>query len=505
MDQNKSNKSVVNFKNSLGGKITLLVFFIAVFLSLLSITLQTYLIYKQSVQEATATFDIIEQSYLPSLEVGMWEIDEDRIDILMDGIATLSSVGKATLLVENGTTKERVKDEIGNVIAQKSFDVEYTIDGQTFSLGSLIIEIGDAKIRNELWVNTRFVALSTVLTLIVTAIIITLIFQQSVSRHLVSMALYTSDLDLNKLGNELKLDRPMSATKDELDQVTTAINAMRVRIQKDLKQQQETEKELREYRYELEQLVEKRTQELQLKSEMLEAKTQELFDQNKELDAYAHTVAHDLKQPVNNLIGVLTLFEGTDNYEDTKLVKDALGMIDASAHKMRQIIDSLLKLSVIRKSESVEIEEMDAKESAEQAILRLKPMVSEYNAEINYSTDQEWPLVHAKHQWVEEVWVNYLSNAIKYGGKPPVVDLKAENLGNGFARFSVADNGKGIDIHQEHLLYQAFNRLHDASYDGHGLGLSIVKRIVDKLGGQVGFEPRKNGGSIFWFTLPTKK
>jgi signal transduction histidine kinase len=108
--------------------------------------------------------------------------------------------------------------------------------------------------------------------------------------------------------------------------------------------------------------------------------------------------------------------------------------------------------------------------------------------------------------WVEEVWVNYLSNAMKYGGRPPQIDIGATPLDNGMIRFWVKDNGDGIPPEKLPELFTRFKRLNTLRATGHGLGLSIVKGIVEKLGGEVGVESENvpGKGSVFSFTLPAR-
>jgi two-component system sensor histidine kinase/response regulator len=113
-----------------------------------------------------------------------------------------------------------------------------------------------------------------------------------------------------------------------------------------------------------------------------------------------------------------------------------------------------------------------------------------------------WPGASGYGPWVEEVWVNYLSNAIKYGGKPPHVELGAELQTNNMVCFWVRDNGPGIPPEARARLFTPFTRLDQVRTQGHGLGLSIVRRIVEKLGGQVGVTSASGQGSAFSFTLP---
>jgi two-component system sensor histidine kinase/response regulator len=103
--------------------------------------------------------------------------------------------------------------------------------------------------------------------------------------------------------------------------------------------------------------------------------------------------------------------------------------------------------------------------------------------------------------WVEEVWVNYLSNAIKYGGRPPRVELNAAIQSDGMVCFWVRDNGPGIALDEQIRLFEPFTRLDHIRAGGHGLGLSVVRHIVEKLGGQVGVSSAPGQGSMFSFTL----
>jgi len=104
--------------------------------------------------------------------------------------------------------------------------------------------------------------------------------------------------------------------------------------------------------------------------------------------------------------------------------------------------------------------------------------------------------------WVEEVWMNYLSNAIKYGGAPPRIEIGATPGSDNWVRFWIKDNGKGLTAAQQARLFVPFTRLEQGAATGHGLGLAIVKRIVEGMNGVVEVESEKGRGSVFSFSLP---
>jgi signal transduction histidine kinase len=133
------------------------------------------------------------------------------------------------------------------------------------------------------------------------------------------------------------------------------------------------------------------------------------------------------------------------------------------------------------------------------ALQRMEPFLREKGAKVAVSN--EWPVAKGYAAWIEQVWVNYLSNAIKYGGTPPEIEIGAESQGEK-VQFWVRDNGRGLDPDQQSRLFQEFSRFADNGAEGHGVGLSIVRRIVEKLGGQVGVKSEMGHGSTFYFVLP---
>jgi signal transduction histidine kinase len=131
---------------------------------------------------------------------------------------------------------------------------------------------------------------------------------------------------------------------------------------------------------------------------------------------------------------------------------------------------------------------------------RLAHLIKRSSATIRITNS--WPSVLGHAFWVEEIWVNYLSNAIKYGGNPPEIELGARIDSKGMARFWVCDNGPGISPEEHEHLFIPFAKPQRANSQGHGLGLSIAQRLTTKLGGEVGVESESDKGSLFWFTLP---
>lgn len=238
---------------------------------------------------------------------------------------------------------------------------------------------------------------------------------------------------------------------------------------------------------------------LRKQQRMLEQQKQELEQQNSELEAFAHTVAHDLKNPLNVIAGFSSiLMEDLAPSIDLDSL-ESLQHIQQASNKMVNIIDALLLLASARNQE-VEMETLDMTKIITQVQERLAPIIKEYQGKI--STQLILSIAQGFEPWIEEVWANYLSNGLKYGGTPPSLELGATPDENGYIRFWVRDNGNGLTETEQNQLFVPFTRVSQARIEGHGLGLSIVQRIVEKCGGKVGVESQIGQGSTFYFTLP---
>lgn len=218
------------------------------------------------------------------------------------------------------------------------------------------------------------------------------------------------------------------------------------------------------------------------------------------LDAYAHTVAHDLKNPLSSQKGLIDLLSsGELEHVDEKI---ALRTIRECSSKMFQIIDSLLLMASVRRQQDIKVSPVVMEFVVTQSLIRVKDLAKERGARIDVPSS--WPSVLGYKPWIEEVWVNYLSNGIKYGGTNPRIEVGADVEENE-AKFWVKDYGPGLTREEQQKLFEEFSRLAYRETSGHGLGLFIVKRIIQKLGGTTGVESEPGKGAKFYFTLPLAK
>jgi signal transduction histidine kinase len=182
-------------------------------------------------------------------------------------------------------------------------------------------------------------------------------------------------------------------------------------------------------------------------------------------------------------------------------LQEYLQVVARNGLKMSNIINELLLLAGVRKRD-VKLRPLKMNGIVVEAQHRLVELIERHQAKI--IVPETWPAAQGYGPWVEEIWVNYISNAIKYGGQPPRVELGAIEQPDGMVRFWVRDNGHGLTAEDQTQLFTPFTQLSQVQTKGYGLGLSIVQRIIDKLAGQVGVESTgvPGEGSIFSFTLP---
>lgn len=274
----------------------------------------------------------------------------------------------------------------------------------------------------------------------------------------------------------------------------------------------------------LEEGVAARTAELDDANTQLRAEIVTREDLITDLKAFSHTVAHDLKTPLTLITGYSDLIKDSFTPESEPELQEFLNRISAASAKMIRMIEGILTFSRVRQAE-LQLHPLEMATIVRESVHNLQSLIDQTGACVTFPS--QWPSVMGHPQWVEEVWSNYLSNALKYGGRideglpvrvelgwdfgdPQSETVKTESGdGTSFAashnpvwvRFWVRDYGHGIPIAKQSHLFTPFERLDRSSGEGHGLGLSIVKRMIEKLGGEVGVENLPEEGCRFWFTL----
>ncbi len=228
---------------------------------------------------------------------------------------------------------------------------------------------------------------------------------------------------------------------------------------------------------------------------------QELTRSNEELQQFAYVASHDLQSPLKTITNYLSLLEGRygDQLDDN--AKKLIGTSTAAAGRMRTLINDLLDFSRI--GTNVEFKTIDLNELVAEILDEQQSDIQATNATVDA---EPLPAVTAHRTDLKQVFQNLITNGLKYrrAGVPPQLTIRAVDEGNHY-RFSVADNGIGVEPHHYDRVFQIFQRLHGRNeYPGTGIGLATCKKVIDIYGGQIWLNSTVGVGSTFYFTIPKK-
>jgi signal transduction histidine kinase len=228
-----------------------------------------------------------------------------------------------------------------------------------------------------------------------------------------------------------------------------------------------------------------------------------LVASNRELEAFSYSVSHDLRGPVRHISGFAGLLQSQASSLDAES-HEYLAEISRSARRMGNLIDDLLDFAQIGRSEM------------KKSLVPLSPLVAEAVEALKSETAGRrifWrirplPVVEVDRPLLRQVFINLISNAVKYSRPRPEAEIEVGVL-DGSAESSevvcfVKDNGVGFDMKYVHKLFGVFQRLHPGTeFEGTGIGLANVQRIIHRHGGRVWAEGKVNAGATFFFSVPS--
>jgi signal transduction histidine kinase len=377
----------------------------------------------------------------------------------------------------HGTTETRLPEKI---TTNSEFDVAESLvvgsqpithDGR--QIGSVYLISDMTAVFDRFLLYTNIAGLIFILSILV-AYFVSRRLQRSLSNPILKLA-ETAKLISEKRNYSIRAEKH---DNDEVGALTDAFNQMLVQIESQ-------NQEILNFTHSLE--------------EKVKARTIELENAYEELEAFSYTVSHDLSAPLRHIDAFMSEFleenESKLEGDNKKLVMNSIRY----ARKMRQLIDDLLMFSQLSKRE-LSKDEIPMKDLVHAVLQDVNPEGSE---RIKVAIDN-LPNCLGDKSTLHQVWENLLSNAIKYSKKKDVSNIEVGfQRSNGMITYFVKDNGAGFDMKNYNKLFNAFQRLHPQSqFEGTGVGLAIVHRIIAKHHGKVWAESVLDQGSTFYFSLP---
>ncbi len=242
---------------------------------------------------------------------------------------------------------------------------------------------------------------------------------------------------------------------------------------------------------------------LQETTDKLKRSNTKLESVNKEMEAFVYTVSHDMKSPLVSVHGLLKLISMELGDSPPGDIKTYIAHMEDSIKMMGLLAEDLLELSRVGrldyKSEHVEINNL-----LSLVITELNESINEKKIDIRLHADL--PPVLANRKRVYQIFANLVGNAVKYMPETihkPFIEISSSYDIGGFVKYTIKDNGAGIDPKYHEKIFKLFQRLHGRKIPGTGMGLTLVKKIVENIGGTINLKSSVGKGTSFYFTLPS--
>lgn len=488
--------------NRLSRRLLFYIVICSLILIFFSTSLQLYFKFLHEEENIKTSLTNFENTVLPNIATSLYVFDEELVISQLNNLIRLPNIVYVEITEVHGMNDLYAGSKNASRDISKDFSIQYELSpDEIIDFGKLTIHASLVNIKRQLWKEAYTTLIISIVAISAIAICFFLIFQLTITRHLLKIVQYTKNLKYEKLEQELILHdhiRPPEK-QDELEQLVNAINSMRLRLLEDINEIRKVEKslhianvQLEDHKAHLEEKVKNRTLQLEASSTQLSAA-------NKELKDFAYIVSHDLKAPLRGIhqLGGWLSQDYKEKLDDQGV--ELIELLTGRIERMDSLIDGILQYSRIGRIE----------ENPE--IISLEDLVKDVIGylvvpdHIKISIKDKLPEFFGDKTRVQQIFQNLLSNAIKFMDKPEGNIKITCTRNDAYWSIGVSDNGSGIDEKYHQKIFQIFQTLSSRDdRESTGIGLTVVKKIIELYGGKLSIESKPGIGSTFSFTLPLR-
>lgn len=471
--------------------------------TLMATGVQLYTDYQRDVGLIKNRLSDVESSYLASVGASLWNLDVDQLQLQLEGIRHLPDVEAAAIRENPLNVTRPLEIQQGQFRQSRSMSEEYPIThesaGETRLIGTLVVQASLEGVYSRLWDKAVVILLSQGVKTFLVSLFILYIFYRLVTTHLTTIAQHVSRYELSQLPPPLHLHRKYSHTEDELDQMVNAFNILSENLKQAYEHMCEVNLALAN------DIIARKEAEAEVKhlnailEERVQLRTAELEAANSELASFCYSVSHDLRAPLRRIEGFRRMLSEEAGVSSSDQAQHYLRRIETGTHEMAEMIDSFLRLARVTQGE-LHLEQVNLSAAVTRIFAEIRERDPARQVELVVEDDL---YVNADKRFILMLLSNLLDNAWKYTSRVPKarIEIGRKQMGEQWVYF-VADNGAGFDMKYADRLFAPFSRLHkNEEFEGVGIGLATVSRILNRHGGKIWADARPDEGATFYFSL----